>query len=84
VGTAEGGFRRSIAKHGCHLDQKIPAEGSDEMEEYMVEEKHIRDVINSRDDLSACGVDGVSYQLFKAAKQGSVEFMKYNIKASIR
>jgi hypothetical protein len=67
-----------------HLDQTIPAEGSEEMDEYMVEEKYIRDLINSRDDLSACGVDGVSYQLFKAAKQGSVEFMKYIIKASIR
>jgi hypothetical protein len=67
-----------------HLDQNIPAEGSEEMEEYMVEEKHTRDVINSRDDLSACGVDGVSCQLFKAAKQGSVEFMKHIIKASIR
>jgi hypothetical protein len=54
------------------------------MEEYMVEEKHIKDVINSRDDLSACGVDGVNYQLFKAAKQGSIEFMKHTIKASIR
>jgi hypothetical protein len=54
------------------------------MEEYMVEEKHIRDVINSRDDLSACGVDGVSSQLFNAAKQGSVEFMKHIIKALIR
>jgi hypothetical protein len=51
-----------------YLDQKIPAEGSEEMVEYMVEEKHIRDIINSRDDLSACGVDGVSSQLFKAAK----------------
>jgi hypothetical protein len=67
-----------------YLDQKIPTEGSEEMEEYTVEEKHIRDVIKSRDDLSACGVDGVSYQLFKAAKQGSVEFMKHIITASIR
>jgi hypothetical protein len=54
------------------------------MEEYIVEERHIRDVINSRDDLSACGVDGISYQLFKMAKQGSVEFMKRMIKTSIR
>jgi hypothetical protein len=54
------------------------------MEEYMVEEKHIRDVVNSRDDLSACGLDGVSYQLFKTARQGSIECMKHIIKASIR
>jgi hypothetical protein len=54
------------------------------MKEYMVEEKHIRNVINSRDDLSACGVDGVSHQLFKTARQGSIKFMKDIIKASIR
>jgi hypothetical protein len=54
------------------------------MEEFMVDEKHIRDVINSRDDLSACGVDRISYQLFKAAKQGSIEFMRHIIKAAIR
>jgi hypothetical protein len=77
-------FEEALPGTDVCLDQRIPAEGSEEMEEYMVEEKHIRDVINSRDDLSACGVDGVSYQLFKAAKQGSIEFMKYIIKASIR
>jgi hypothetical protein len=54
------------------------------MEEHMMEEKPVRHVINSRDDLSACRVDGVSHQLFKAAKQGSIEFMKHIIKASIR
>jgi hypothetical protein len=54
------------------------------MEGYIVEEKHIRDIINSRDDLGACGVDGVGFQLFKAAKQGNFEFMKHIIKASIR
>jgi hypothetical protein len=77
-------FEEALPNTDVYLDQKIPAEGSEETEEYMVEEKHIRDVINSRDDLSACGVDGVSYQLFKAAKQGSVEFMKHIIKASIK
>jgi hypothetical protein len=77
-------FEEALPNTDAYLDQKIPAEESEEMEEYVVEEKHIRDVINSRDDLSACGVDGVSYQLFKAAKQGSVEFMKHIITASIR
>jgi hypothetical protein len=77
-------FEEALPDTDVYLDQKISAEGLEEMEEYMVEEKHIRDVINSRDDMSACGVDGISYQLFKAAKQGSVEFMKHIIKASIR
>jgi hypothetical protein len=77
-------FEEALPDMDVYLDQKTPAEGSEEMEEYMVDEKHIRDVINSRNDLSACGVDSVSYQLFKAAKQGSVEFMKHIIEESIR
>jgi hypothetical protein len=77
-------FEEALPNTDVYLDQKIPAEGSEEIEEYMAEEKHIRDVINSRDNLSACGVDGVSYQLFKAVKQGSVDFMKHIIKTSIR
>jgi hypothetical protein len=77
-------FEEVLPNMDVYLDQKIPAEGLEEMEKYMVDEKHIRDVINSQDDLSACGVDRVSYQLFKATKQGSIEFMTHITKASIR
>jgi hypothetical protein len=62
-------FREALPNTDICLDQKIPPKGSEEMEEYMAEEKHIRDMINSRDDVSAYGVDGVSYQLFKMTKQ---------------
>jgi hypothetical protein len=54
------------------------------MEKFMVEEKHIRDVMKSRDNLTACWVNGVSCQLSKAAKQGNIEFAKHIIKTSIR
>jgi hypothetical protein len=77
-------FEEALPDRDVYLDQRIPEEGWEEMEEYMVEEKHIRDVINSRDDMNAYGVDGVSYQLVEAAKQRSIEFMKHVIKASIR
>jgi protein-L-isoaspartate O-methyltransferase len=40
-------FEEALPNTDVYVDQKIPAEGSEEMEEYMVEEKHIRDVINS-------------------------------------
>jgi hypothetical protein len=53
-------FEEALPDMDVYPDQKIPAEWSEEMEEYMVEEKHIRDVINSRDNLSACGADGIS------------------------
>jgi hypothetical protein len=40
-------FEEALPDTDIYLDQKIPVEVSEEMEEYMVEEKHIRDVINS-------------------------------------
>jgi hypothetical protein len=40
-------FEAALPNTDVYIDQKIPAEGSEEMEEYIVEEKHIRDEINS-------------------------------------
>jgi hypothetical protein len=54
-------LEEALPNTDVYLDQKISVEGSEEMEEYMVEEKYIRDVINARDDLSVRGVDGISY-----------------------
>jgi hypothetical protein len=51
-----------------YLEEWLPRSGSTKMEKYMMDEKHIKEVIGSRADLSACGVDGISYQIFKAAK----------------
>jgi uncharacterized C2H2 Zn-finger protein len=67
-----------------HLEPRLPAEASAEMEEYMTNEKHIAEVINSRQDLSASGVDGISYQIIKAAGKEGVRFVKNLITASIR
>jgi hypothetical protein len=77
-------FEKALPNTNVGLNQKIPAEGSEQMEEFRAEEKYIRDVINSRDDLSGCDVDGVSCQLFKAARQENIKFTKHIIKASIK
>jgi hypothetical protein len=54
------------------------------MEEFMLDEKNIAEVIKSREDLSASGVDGISYRIMKAAGTEGVKFMKLLIQASIR
>jgi hypothetical protein len=66
------------------LEAEIPDEASDEMEYFMLSDEIITSVIQSRDDLSASGIDGISYRVFKAAGTHGVKFLKYIISASIR
>jgi uncharacterized C2H2 Zn-finger protein len=66
------------------LEKILPGRISDEMELYMLNEDHIAEVIQSRDDLSASGIDGISYRIFKAAGQAGVKFLRYIIGAAIR
>jgi hypothetical protein len=54
------------------------------MEELMLDEKNIAEVIKSREDLSASGVDGISYRIMKTAGTEGVKFMKFLIRVSIR
>jgi hypothetical protein len=77
------GFEEATEESIFHLEPRIPEEASEEMMEYMVDEKHIAEVINSRQDLSACGVDDISYQIIKAARGEGVRFMKNLIRASM-
>jgi hypothetical protein len=56
----------------------------EEMEAFMLDEKNIAEVIKSREDLSASGVDGISYRIMKGAGAAGVKFMKLLVRASIR
>jgi hypothetical protein len=47
-------------------------------------EDNIRDIIRSRDELSASGNDGISHKIMKARGAEAVKFMRYIIKATIR
>jgi hypothetical protein len=50
----------------------------------MLNDKNITDVINLREDLSACGVDGISYRIMKKAGDSGVKLMKLLIRACMR
>jgi hypothetical protein len=50
------------------LEERLPPSRSMEMEEHMMDEKHVKEVIGSRADLSACGADAISSRIFKAEK----------------
>jgi hypothetical protein len=68
-----------------HLNKKLPDKDvPEDMMEYILSEDNIRAVIRSRDDLNACGNDGISYRIMKAAKPEAVKFMKRIIKATIQ
>jgi hypothetical protein len=67
------------------LYRKLPDDNvPEEMRDYLFSDDNIRDVIRSRDDLSACGNDGIRYQIVKAAGPQRVKFMKHLIKATIQ
>jgi hypothetical protein len=50
----------------------------------MLDDKNIAAVINSRQDLSACGVDGVSSRIIKSAKEEAVKFVRPLTEACMR
>jgi hypothetical protein len=67
-----------------YLESRIGEENETEMEAFMIDEEHIAEVIKSRADLSACGVDGISYRIMKSAGTEGVKFMKLLIRGCIR
>jgi hypothetical protein len=50
-----------------HLELQITKEDEEEMEEIMFDEKNIAQVIKSREDLTASGIDGINYGMRKRA-----------------
>jgi hypothetical protein len=67
-----------------HLEPRITEREEEEMEEFMLNEENIAEVIRSREDLSASGVDGISYRIIKGAGTEGIKFMKHLVRASIR
>jgi hypothetical protein len=54
------------------------------MTRFMIDEANIEAIIKSRDDLSACRVDGISYRIMKDARAEGVVFMKLLIQGCIK
>jgi hypothetical protein len=51
-------------------------ERGEEMESFVLNDKNIAEVIISREDLSACGINGISYRIMKRPGDTEVKFMK--------
>jgi hypothetical protein len=67
-----------------HLEGKIMEREENDLEAFMLDEKNIAEVIKSREDLSASGIDGIGYRVMKEAGTAGVRFMKLLVTASIR
>jgi hypothetical protein len=67
-----------------HLDPGIIAQEGEDMQEYMLDEKNIAEVIKSRQDLSASGVDGISYRIMKGAGTEGVKFIQNIVRGCLR
>jgi hypothetical protein len=78
------GFTEATEGSPLFLEPRIPGDADNEMEEFMMDESNIKKVINSRQDLSACGPDGISYRILKSAGEEGVKYMKILTKACIR
>jgi hypothetical protein len=80
----EEDFVEADADSIFHLEPKMTPEDEETLEEFMLNEKNISEVIKSREDLSASGVDGISYRILKGAGAEGVKFMKHLIRACIQ
>jgi hypothetical protein len=77
-------FREARDGSEFELERKIGDREEEDLEAYMLDGKNIEAVINSRQDLRACGVDGISYRLIKSAKEGGVKFVRILVEAHVR
>jgi hypothetical protein len=77
-------FREAEPGTQFHLEERCGPDDGDIMESFMLNEKNIKAVIQSRDDLSSCGPDGISNQILKAAGAEGMKFMKLLIEPCIR
>jgi hypothetical protein len=78
------GFQSADEGSIFFLERKIPEEASDLMLNYITNEANIKEVIQSRQDLSASGTDGIGNQILKAAKGAGVKFLKKIIETSVK
>jgi hypothetical protein len=84
-GPTERVFYEAEPDSPFYLHRKFPDEKvSEAMKDFLLSENNIRDVIRSRDELSASDNDRISYRIMKARDPEVVKFMRYIIKTTIR
>jgi hypothetical protein len=67
-----------------HLDAVITEAKGDELQGFLLDEKKIAEVIKSRDDLSASGIDSISYRVIKRAGAEGVKFVRTLVRGIIK
>jgi hypothetical protein len=67
-----------------HLEKRITEAEEEKMVSFMLDENNIVEVIKSREDSSACGIDGISYRIMKGARTEGFAFMKLLVRSCIR
>jgi hypothetical protein len=85
LGRTERAFFEAESDSPFYLHRKLADENVPKAtKDYMLSEDNIRNVIQLRDELSACGNDGISYRIMKIGSPEAVKFMRYTIKVTIR
>jgi hypothetical protein len=59
-----------------HLEARITDKEEDELQGFILDEEKITEVIKSRDDHSANGIDGINYRVIKGAGPEGVKFVR--------
>jgi hypothetical protein len=77
-------FREAEQGTPFALEPKITDNEQEEMEAFMLNDRNIEEVIKSRQDLSASGIDGISYEIIKSASKKGVKFMKLPVRTCIK
>jgi hypothetical protein len=81
---AQTDFREAEQGTPFALEPKITENGQEEMEAFILNDRHIEDVIKSREDLSASGIDGISDRIRKAAGKEEVKFTELLVRTCIK
>jgi hypothetical protein len=77
-------FREAEQGTPLALELQVTENGQEEMEAFMLNDRNIGEVIKSRQDLSASGIDGISYRIIKAADKEGVKFIKLLARTCIK
>jgi hypothetical protein len=67
-----------------YLDALITETEEEELKAFLLDEKKIAEVIKSRDDLSASGIDGISYRVIKRVGAEGVKFVRTLVRGIIK
>jgi hypothetical protein len=67
-----------------HLEARITEKEGDELQGLMLDEEKIAEVIKSRDDLNANGIDGISCGVIKGAGPEGVKFVRMLVRGIMK